>query len=60
MPRCRIPIIPKKLRLQLSGQNLFNLNDGSGLARSLSGQGFIQPTVYLKNGVLLPSGSSAN
>jgi outer membrane receptor protein involved in Fe transport len=56
----RIPIIPKKLRLQLSGQNLFNLNDGSGLARSLSGQGFIQPTVYLKNGVLLPSGSSAN
>jgi outer membrane receptor protein involved in Fe transport len=55
----RIPI-QKRLRVQISAQNLFNLNDGSGLGRSLSGQGNIQPTLYLKNGVLLPSGASSN
>jgi hypothetical protein len=58
----RIPIVPKRLRLQISAQNIFNLNDGSGLGRSLSGQGNIQPTLYhLPNSTtLLRSGASSN
>ena len=48
------------LKLQISAQNLFNLNTGTALGRNLSGQGFFEPTVYLSNGVLLPSGSSTS
>lgn len=54
----RIPIVQKKLRLQVSAQNLFNLNTGTLLGRTLNNQGYIQPTVYLANGKLLPGDSS--
>jgi outer membrane receptor protein involved in Fe transport len=43
----RIPIGQKRLRLQISAQNLFNVNTGTALGRSLSNQGNIEPTVYL-------------
>ena len=55
----RIPV-HKNVRLQISAQNLFNLNTGTYIGRSLSNQGNFQPTLYLKNGVLLPSGASSN
>jgi outer membrane receptor protein involved in Fe transport len=46
------------LKLQLSVQNLANYNNGTALARTLSGQGWIEPTVYLSNGQLFNSGSA--
>ncbi|MDQ6941605.1 MAG: TonB-dependent receptor [Candidatus Eremiobacteraeota bacterium] len=49
-----------KARLLISAQNLFNLNTGTYLGRSLSNQGNFQPTVYLSGGQLLPSQSNAN
>jgi outer membrane receptor protein involved in Fe transport len=55
----RIPVA-KNFRLQVSAQNLFNLNTGTYLGRSLQNQGNIEPTVYLSNGVLLPSGGTTN
>ncbi len=45
----RIPIVQKRMRLQISAQNLFNLNTGTLLGRSLSNQGNIEPTVWLDN-----------
>jgi outer membrane receptor protein involved in Fe transport len=50
-------------RLQISAQNLFNLNTGTYLGRSLSGQGNFQPTVYLPAGsttVVQGPGATAN
>jgi outer membrane receptor protein involved in Fe transport len=57
----RIPVHPK-VNLQISVQNLFNLDRGTLLGRNLSGQGNIEPTVYLPTGTktLLPSGSATS
>jgi outer membrane receptor protein involved in Fe transport len=55
----RIPVAPR-VRLQISAQNLFNLNTGSLLGRSLTNQGNIQPQLYLSKGQLLPTGASSN
>jgi outer membrane receptor protein involved in Fe transport len=55
----RIPV-GKGLKLQISAQNLFNLNTGTLLGRTLSNQGNVQPAVYLSNGQLLPTGGLAN
>ncbi|HEY0394607.1 MAG TPA: TonB-dependent receptor [Candidatus Elarobacter sp.] len=55
----RLRIHPK-VRLLISAQNLFNLNTGTYLGRSLSNQGNFQPTVYLSGGQLLPSQANAN
>ncbi len=55
----RIPVA-KRLKLQVSAQNLFNLNTGTLLGRSLVNQGNTQPAVYLSNGVLLPTGANSN
>ena len=56
----RIPIVQKRLRFQVSAQNLFNLNTGTLLGRSLSNQGYVEPTVYLdpKTNTLKPGDSS--
>ena len=43
----RVPIVPNRIRLQISAQNIFGLNTGTGLGRSLSNQGNIEPTVWL-------------
>jgi hypothetical protein len=43
----RIPIVQRRVRLQLSVQNLFNLNTGTLLGRALMAQGNVQPTVWL-------------
>lgn len=45
----RIRIHPK-MRLQISAQNLMNLNTGSLLGRALGSQGNLQPTVYVVPG----------
>ncbi len=55
----RIPL-HKNVALQISSQNLFNYVPGTALGRSLSNQGNIQPQLYLKNGVLLPTGGVSN
>ncbi len=57
----RIPVA-KHLNLQISAQNLFNLNTGTALGRSLQNQGNIEPTLYLPAGTttLLPSGGTTN
>jgi outer membrane receptor protein involved in Fe transport len=57
----RIPVHPK-VNLQISVQNLFNLDRGTLLGRNLSGQGNIEPTLYLPPGstTLLPSGSATS
>jgi outer membrane receptor protein involved in Fe transport len=57
----RIPVAPR-LKLQISAQNLFNLNTGTLLGRSLSNQGNIEPTLYLPAGTttLLRSGGTTN
>ena len=48
----RIPVA-KRVRLQVSVQNLFNLNTGTLLGRALQAQGNVQPTVWLdKTGTL--------
>ncbi|MDQ6925933.1 MAG: TonB-dependent receptor, partial [Candidatus Eremiobacteraeota bacterium] len=52
----RIPLHPK-VALQVAVQNLLNLDRGTKLGRNLSGQGNIEPTVYLSGGKLLPSGT---
>jgi outer membrane receptor protein involved in Fe transport len=49
----RIKVHPH-VRLQVSMQNLTNMNTGTYLGRSLSGQGFFQPTVYLPPGATQP------
>ncbi|MDB5094924.1 MAG: hypothetical protein JWO85_3025 [Candidatus Eremiobacteraeota bacterium] len=55
----RIPIVPKRMRFQISAQNLFNLNTGTLLGRTLNNQGNIQPTVYLgSDGQLHPGNST--
>jgi len=46
----RFPIIQHRLRLQVSVQNLFNLNTGSLLGRVLANQGNAEPTVYVPKG----------
>lgn len=47
------------LHALVSVQNLFNYNNGTNLARTLSAQGWIEPTTYINNlGVLRPSGSA--
>ncbi len=45
----------------ISAQNLFNLNTGTLLGRSLSNQGNIEPTLWLNKvtGQLLPGNSSS-
>ena len=55
----RISIVPKKLRLGLAVQNLFNLNTGTLLGRSLANQGNAQPVVWLNpaTGALQPGNS---
>jgi outer membrane receptor protein involved in Fe transport len=55
----RIPLHPK-VNLQVSVQNLLNLDRGTRLGRNLSGQGNIEPTVYLSGGQLLRSGASTS
>ncbi|HEV3087572.1 MAG TPA: TonB-dependent receptor [Candidatus Elarobacter sp.] len=57
----RIPLHPK-VALQISVQNLFNLDRGTLLGRNLSGQGNIEPTLYLPTGTktLLPSGAATS
>jgi outer membrane receptor protein involved in Fe transport len=57
----RIPLHPK-VALQVSVQNLTNLDRGTRLGRNLSGQGNIEPTLYLPTGTktLLRSGSSTS
>ena len=55
----RIPLHPK-VALQVSVQNLLNLDRGVRLGRNLSGQGNIEPTVYLSGGQLLRSGSATS
>jgi len=42
----RIPVA-RHARVQISVQNLFNLNSGTLLGRALQAQGNVQPTVYL-------------
>ncbi len=54
----RVQLVPKKLHLQVAVQNMFNWNTGTLLGRTLNNQGYIEPTVYLKNGQLLPGDSS--
>jgi hypothetical protein len=46
----------------ISAQNLGNLSTGTELGRNLSGQGFIQPQLYLNTttGQLLPTGSPSS
>jgi outer membrane receptor protein involved in Fe transport len=41
----RIPVA-KRVRLQVSVQNLFNLNTGTLLGRALSAQGNVEPTTH--------------
>ena len=55
----RIPI-QKHVKFQISAQNLFNLNNGTYLGRSLTNQGYVQPTLYRPAGtnLLLPSGAT--
>ena len=55
----RIPLHPK-VALQVAVQNLLSLDRGTRLGRNLSGQGFIEPTLYLSGGKLLPSGSGTS
>ena len=55
----RIPIA-KHVNLQISAQNMFNLNTGTLLGRSLSNQGNFEPALYLSGGQLLPTGSTTN
>jgi hypothetical protein len=57
-----IPIATKRVRLLVSAQNLFNLNTGSGLGRSLSNQGNVEPTVWYNaaTGQLSPGNSTAS
>jgi outer membrane receptor protein involved in Fe transport len=54
-----IPVASKRVRLKISAQNLFNINTGTGLGRSLSNQGNIEPTVWYNaaTGQLLPGSS---
>lgn len=56
----RIPIVPNRLRFLMSVQNILNHDTGSLFGRSLSSQGNFEPTLYLKNGALLRSGSTTN
>jgi outer membrane receptor protein involved in Fe transport len=55
----RIRIHPH-VRLLVSAQNLFNLNTGTYLGRSLSNQGNFEPALYQVNGVLLPTQGLTN
>ena len=55
----RIPLHPK-VALQIAVQNLLNLDRGTNLGRNLSGQGNIEPTVYLSGGQLLRSGTGTS
>jgi outer membrane receptor protein involved in Fe transport len=55
----RIPLHPK-VALQVSVQNLLSFDRGTRLGRNLSGQGNIEPTVYLSGGQLLRSGSATS
>jgi len=44
----RFPVVPsRRVRLQVSVQNLFNLNTGTLLGRALMAQGNVEPTVFL-------------
>lgn len=56
----RIPVAQRRIHLQVSAQNLFNLNTGTLLGRSLSNQGNIEPTVWFNpaTGQLRPGNSS--
>lgn len=55
----QIPIA-KRARIKVSVQNLFNLNTGTALGRSLSNQGNIEPTLWYNaaTGRLLPGNST--
>jgi hypothetical protein len=55
----KIPLHPK-VALQVSVQNLLSLDRGTRLGRNLSGQGNIEPTVYLSGGQLLRSGAATS
>jgi outer membrane receptor protein involved in Fe transport len=55
----RVPLSPKHLNMQISVQNLFNLNPGTALGRSLSNQGNIEPTVWLNAAGQLQPGDSS-
>ncbi len=59
----KLPIVANKIALLFSGQNLNNTGNGATqLGRVLSGQGFVEPGVYLNNGVLTyagPNGSTS-
>ena len=56
----RVPIVPNRWRIQVSAQNLFGLNTGTLLGRSLSNQGNIEPTVWYNQTThqLLPGNSA--
>jgi outer membrane receptor protein involved in Fe transport len=57
----RTAIVPKRLRVGVSVQNLLNLNTGTLLSRSLQNQGQIEPTVWLTpTGQLLPGSYGIN
>ena len=43
----KVPLVAHRLRLQVSVQNLFNLNTGTLLGRALAAQGNVEPTVWL-------------
>jgi outer membrane receptor protein involved in Fe transport len=55
-----LPVSGKRIKLLISAQNLFNLNTGTGLGRSLTSQGNVQPTLWYnaKTNQLLPGNSS--
>jgi outer membrane receptor protein involved in Fe transport len=55
-----IPVGSKRVRLKLAAQNLFNLNLGTALGRSLFQQGNVQPTVWYNaaTGQLLPGATT--
>lgn len=52
----RLPVAGRHAHVQLSVQNLTNYNPGTALGRTLSGQGNIEPGVYLSKGQLLYAG----
>jgi len=51
-----IPVASKRVRLLFFAQNLFNINLGTALGRTLSNQGNVEPSVWLNTatGQLLP------
>lgn len=56
----RLPVIGRHAFVQLSVQNLTNYNPGTALGRTLSGQGNIQPGVYLSKGNLIYAGPGSS